>query len=404
MPRQPNGIDETDRDSNLTRIEALTINETTLPANLPHSGSSDVAVVILARDESPVLRDTLRSLNLLLGPNDHIHVVADHCRDLTAETARTMGAQVHVRSGGGNCGKGPALAWWLERTRDQSRRSQIVVVLDADTYVEASFFKRIHSRFHSGARVVQARIEPVVTSNSPIALLAALSENTEQMVFERFRSALGWPARLRGTGMAFRRDVLETVAPKLRTLTEDAELTILLAAARIPIQFASETFVFDPKPSDRLGAIRQRSRWLRGQGQVLLSHPKAIIKLLFQGPRGWFLVAGMVAKPKSLFVPLQVALLVGLWSLPPQRFELASPWVLLPLLALVIFITNMLALLYALLVSPNRQATVLSLFASPFYLLMWLRSFATALVAKEEWPRTRRAVVERPTRESTIAG
>lgn len=363
-----------------------------------------MAVVILARDESPVLRDTLSSLNLLLGPNDRIHVVADHCRDLTAETARTMGAQVHVRSGGGSCGKGTALAWWLERTRAQSRQSQIVVVLDADTHADASFFTRIRRRFHSGATVVQARVKPVVTSSSPIALLAALSENTEQMVYERIRGALGWSARLRGTGMAFRRDVLETVAPKLRTLTEDTELTILLAAARIPIQFAPETFVLDPKPSDRHGAIRQRSRWLRGQGQVMWSHPQAMIRLLFQGPRGWSLVAGLVAKPKSFFVPLQVAILLGLWSLPPHSFELASPWILLPMLALVILLTNMLALLYALLVSPNRQATVLSLFISPFYLLMWLRSLATALVTKEQWPRTRRAMGERPTREPTIAG
>ena len=362
-----------------------------------------MAVVILARDESPVLRDTLSSLNRFLGPHDHIHVVADHCRDQTAATARTMGAQVHVRSGKGDCGKGPALAWWLERTREQSRRSQIVVVLDADTYVEPSFLEKIRLRFHSRARVVQARVKPIVTSSSPIALLAALSENSEQMVYERIRGALGWSARLRGTGMAFRRDVLETVAPKLRTLTEDAELTILLAAGRIPIQYAPETFVLDPKPLDRHGAIRQRSRWLRGQGQVLLCHPEAIIRLLFQGPRGWSLVAGLVAKPKSFFVPLQVAILLGLWSLPPRSFELAFPWVLLPLLALVILTTNMLALLYALLVSPNRQATVLSLFVSPFYLLMWLRSLATALVTKEQWPRTRRAGVEQPTREPTIA-
>ena len=375
-----------------------------MPAEFIHPGSAEMAVVILARDESPVLRDTLNSLNHLLGPNDRIHLVADHCRDLTAETARTMGAQVHVRSGGGNYGKGPALAWWLERTRERSRRSQIVVVLDADTYVEPNFLEKIRSRFFSRAKVVQARIKPVVTSSSPIALLAALSENTEQLVFERFRSALGWSARLRGTGMAFRRDVLETVAPKLRTLTEDAELTILLAAARIPIQFAPETFIFDPKPSDRHGAIRQRSRWLRGQVQVLWFHPKATIRLLFQGPRGWSLVAGIVAKPKSFFIPLQVATLLGLWSLPPHRFELASPWVLLPLLGLVILATNMAALIYALLVSPKRQATVLSLFISPLYLLMWLISLAIALVTKEQWPRTRRSAVERPIRRTTIAG
>ena len=134
------------------------------------------------------------------------------------------------------------------------------------------------------------------------------------------------------------------------------------------------------------------------------SLPKAMIRLLFQGPRGWCLVAGIVAKPKSFFVPLQVGILLAFWSLTPHRFELTLPWVLLPLLALVILMTNVLSLLYVLLVSPNRQATVLSLLISPLYLLMWLRSLASAFVAKEQWPRSRPAVVERPTRETTIAG
>ena len=379
------------------------MNKTASHANPGRWDRQDMAVVILARDEAAILGDTLNSMNRLIGPDDRIHVVADHCHDMTAETARSWGAQVHIRSGGGNYGKGPALAWWMERTRSQSKRSQIVVVLDADTRVEAGFFRKIRSRFHSGARIVQARIKPVVISNSPIPQLAALSESTEQMVFERIRGALGWPARLRGTGMAFRRDVLETVAPKLCTLTEDAELTVLLAAARIPIQFASETFIFDPKPTDQHGAIRQRSRWLRGQAQVLWSHPREVIQLLSQGPRGWSLVAGIVAKPKSFFVPLQLAILMGLWSLPLHRFELALPWVLLPVLGGLILATNILALAYVLLVSPDRQASLLSLLISPAYLLMWLRSLTTALVSKERWPRARRPSVERPTRKPTIA-
>ncbi len=379
------------------------MNKTASHANSGQWDRQGMAVVILARDEAAVLGDTLSSLNRLVMPDDRIHVVADHCHDLTAKIARRNGAQVHVRSGGGNCGKGPALAWWMGRTRAQSKGPQIIVVLDADTRVEAGFFRRIRSRFHSGARVVQARIKPVVTSNSPIARLAALSENTEQMVFERIRGALGWSARLRGTGMAFRREVLETAVPKLRTMTEDAELTVLLAAARIPIQFASETFIFDPKPSGQHGAIRQRSRWLRGQAQVLWSHPREVIQLLSQGPRGWSLVAGIAAKPKSFFVPLQLAILMGLWSLPPHRFELALPWVLLPVLGGLILATNILALAYVVLVSPDRQASLLSLLISPVYIMMWLRSLTAALVSKERWPRARRPSAERPTRKPTIA-
>ncbi|MFQ5923315.1 MAG: glycosyltransferase family 2 protein, partial [Anaerolineales bacterium] len=294
--------------------------------------------------------------------------------------------------------------WWLDRTHSQTNPSQIVVVLDADTLVEASFFKKIRARFFSGAMVVQARIKPIVTSNSPIARLAALSENTEQMVFERIRALLGWSARLRGTGMAFRRDVLETVAPKLRTLTEDAELTILLAAARIPIQFASDTYIFDPKPLDQQGVIRQRSRWLRGQAQVLWTHPKHIVQLITQGPRGWSLVASIAARPKSFFVPLQVALLMGMWSLPAYRFELSLPWVLLPLLGLLILTANVAALAYVIVMSPQWQATILSLLVSPLYFFMWVNSLAAALLSKEQWPRVRRPVVEQPIRKPSVAG
>jgi cellulose synthase/poly-beta-1,6-N-acetylglucosamine synthase-like glycosyltransferase len=204
--------------------------------------------------------------------------------------------------------------------------------------------------------------------------------------------------------MAFRREVLERLAPKLRTIAEDAELSVLLAASGIRAEFALETFVLDPKPADRHGAARQRSRWLRGQLQVLRTHPGAILRLLLQGPPGWSLLAAIVAKPKSLFVPFAVALLFSLWSLGPSQDSYTFPWVITLLAALLILAVNGLAFAYSLVHSEDRRATARSLFAAPFYFLMWLRSLAMAVIAREQWPRSRPAAVERRGREAPIAG
>lgn len=353
----------------------------------PAATQSGLAVVILARDEASTLGNTVRRLRAVLGKEGEIHVVADHCTDATAQVARRAGAIVHIRSGDEPAGKGQALSWWVRQTCTEGAKDDVVVVLDADSQVAPDFFQVTREYLDRGEVVVQARLEPRLGSQAPVARLAAFSEIVEHRVNDTVRSRLRWPVRLRGTGMAFRRHIMERVSASLHTLVEDAELTILLGALGVPIAFAPETYVVDPKPYDENGAVRQRARWLRGQGQVLRSYPRQIMRLLGRGLPGWSLLSSVFLKPRTLLLPMKVGMVAAAW--------IASGiwggwfWRALACAGTVSIGLDLGTCLYSLRYVENRIETLKALALTPAFLVLWLKSLMLSLVCGNGWLRSR---------------
>jgi cellulose synthase/poly-beta-1,6-N-acetylglucosamine synthase-like glycosyltransferase len=346
-----------------------------------------IHVVILARNEASVIGGTLLALTIGSGSMDQMHVVADHCRDATAHIASKAGANVYVRENGGPAGKGQALHWWLEETRANASPEDIIVVLDADSLVAPNFFDTIRRRMSEGQKVIQTRVEPVVRTSSPVARLAAYSETTEQRVSDAFRAKMGWPVRLRGTGMAFRRAILEEVCNSLSTFVEDVEMTIQLGAQKCPIHFAHETYVADPKPNDQNGAVRQRARWMRGQIQVLKTYFTQILRLLVRGPAGWSLLSSVLLKPKTLLIPLKAVLTSLAWI---GAFLWAAPTLIaIAALGTLCLLVDGGTFIYGLRYASNRREAIFTLAIAPIYLMVWIKSLTLSTVSGTVWHRVR---------------
>ncbi len=364
----------------------------------PVQTHSPLAVVILAKDEAQVLTETLRRVMLQLGGGDEVHVVADGCRDSTAETARRAGARVYERPARGRQGKGAALAWWLRRTHGAAPADQIIIVLDADSLALPGCLDALRRAVEQGVAAAQAQIVPVVTSTSPTALLAALSEIADQNVGDAIRVRLTWPVRLRGTGMAFRRSVLEQLAPLLSTAIEDAELTLLMAAGGLCATWVPGAKVEDPKPGSARFAAKQRARWLKGQLQLVTAQSEALRGTLAQGIPGWSLVASILLRPKVFTLPVFALASVLFWSASAE-----SPWFLPPALFLGAWaMVGVASLVLALAWSPAPYRMLRALLMWPLYVLLWLRSAALALRTDEAWPRAR--PLDAPTRPAGEPG
>ncbi len=346
-----------------------------------------IHVVILARNEASIIGGTLLALSIGFGPMDKVHVVADHCRDSTAHIAAKAGANTYVRKDGGPAGKGQALRWWLEQTSQEASPEDIIVVLDADSLVAPNFFDTIRKRMSEGQKVIQTRVEPVVRTSSPVARLAAYSETTEQRVSDAFRSKVGWPVRLRGTGMAFRRSILEEVCSSLITFVEDVEMTLQLGAQKCPIHFAHETYVADPKPNDQNGAVRQRARWMRGQVQVLKVYFREIMRLFVRGPAGWSLLSSVLLKPKTLLIPLKALLTLLAYV---GTFLWAAPlFISIAALGTLSLLIDGGTFLYGLRYASNRREALFTLAIAPIYLMVWIKSLALSTVSGTVWHRAR---------------
>jgi cellulose synthase/poly-beta-1,6-N-acetylglucosamine synthase-like glycosyltransferase len=346
-----------------------------------------IHVVILARNEASVIGGTLLALSIGFGPMDQMHVVADHCRDATAHIAAKAGANTYIRDNGGPAGKGQALRWWLEHSKEGASPEDIIVVLDADSLVAPNFFDSIRKRMSEGQKVIQTRVEPVVRTTSPVARLAAYSETTEQRVSDAFRSKMGWPVRLRGTGMAFRRSILEEICNSLSTFVEDVEMTLQLGAQKCPIHFAHETYVADPKPNDQNGAVRQRARWMRGQVQVLNTYFTEIVKLLVRGPAGWSLLSSVLLKPKTLLIPLKALFTALAWL---GSLLWATPlFISVAALGSLSLLIDGGTFIYGLRYASNRREAIFTLAIAPIYLMVWIKSLTLSSVSGPVWHRVR---------------
>jgi cellulose synthase/poly-beta-1,6-N-acetylglucosamine synthase-like glycosyltransferase len=161
-------------------------------------------VLVPAHNEGAVIGTCLEAIEADRRERDLVLVVADRCTDATAEVASRLGTRVLERGPDSEPGRAAARQAGLEHAR--SLEWDAVVMLDADSVVSPGFFARCEQALADGAEAVQARSES--KPGSTLAAEAALAAFTLQGVtIPRGRDRLGLSVRLRGTGMAVRRDL-----------------------------------------------------------------------------------------------------------------------------------------------------------------------------------------------------
>lgn len=161
-------------------------------------------VLVPAHNEELVIAHGLEAIMAARRPRDLVLVVADRCTDATARVARSFGALVLERGADEEPGRAAARQAGLEHARDLEWDA--VLMLDADSVIEPGFFSACERVLASGTPAVQARSES--SRGRGIAMEASLAAFTLQgITIPRGRDRLGLSVRLRGTGMAIRREV-----------------------------------------------------------------------------------------------------------------------------------------------------------------------------------------------------
>jgi cellulose synthase/poly-beta-1,6-N-acetylglucosamine synthase-like glycosyltransferase len=161
-------------------------------------------VLVPAHNEEQVIATGLVAIMADRRPHDVVLVVADRCTDRTAEIARSHGASVLERGPDEPAGRAAARQAGLEHAR--ALEWDAVLMLDADSVIEPGFFDACERAMASGDQAVQARSES--GHGRTLAQEASLAAFTLQgITIPRGRDRLGVSVRLRGTGMAIRREV-----------------------------------------------------------------------------------------------------------------------------------------------------------------------------------------------------
>jgi cellulose synthase/poly-beta-1,6-N-acetylglucosamine synthase-like glycosyltransferase len=167
-------------------------------------GKLRLLVIIPAHNEERVIGRCLEAIEADRRPRDLVMVVADRCTDGTVQIARSFKASVVERSEEEAPGRAQARQAGLQRAR--SLEWDAVVMLDADSIIESGFFDACERALAAGAPAVQARSES--SKGRRLATeLSLVAFSLQGITIPRGRDRLGLSVRLRGTGMAIRRDL-----------------------------------------------------------------------------------------------------------------------------------------------------------------------------------------------------
>ena len=231
---------------------------------LPTTQATRFAIVIPAHNEQEVIANTLRSC----GELDYrpslfdVYVIADNCSDQTAEIVRQHRVQCWERFDKELRGKGYALRWAFERLLPLDYDALIVV--DADCEVDRDMLRVFDARMQAGDRVLQANYLASNPDESGFSYIVAVANWLENEWFYRPKASCNSCILLRGTGMAFRRDVLQQVPWGSHSIVEDLEYTLELLQHDIAVKFVPEVSVRSPFPVGFNELRVQRERWLGG--------------------------------------------------------------------------------------------------------------------------------------------
>lgn len=271
-----------------------------------------MAVLVPAHNEAGGIADVVAGIRSQLLAGDRVLVVADNCRDETAQFAREAGAEVTERFHDTLRGKGYALDHGVRHLAADA--PEVVVIVDADCYLGPGALDTVARLCRQTGRPVQALyLMHTPEGGSPMRKIAEFAWLVKNLVRPFGFQKLGLPCQLMGTGMAFTWQQISAADLATGHIVEDMKLGVDLAEAGQPPLFCPEALVYSFFPTSDSGASTQRTRWEHGHLSVIQSYvPRLLGGALRRGN------LALAALALDLSVPplaLLVMLVVAVWSL-----------------------------------------------------------------------------------------
>lgn len=139
-----------------------------------------------------------------------------------------------------------------------------IVILDADNHINPNFLSELNTYCHSDLIALQAH-RMAKNTNTPVALLDALSEEINNTIFRKGHNAVGMSAALIGSGMCLQYEWFEKHVNHLSTAGEDKEIEECLLREHHSVLYLEDLPVYDEKVQNSANFGNQRKRWMAAQ-------------------------------------------------------------------------------------------------------------------------------------------
>ena len=239
-----------------------------------------VSIIIPARDEENVIRQTILNCLEQTYKNIQIIIVCHNCKDRTYEEANLSDKRVKALDLKTlEAGKGIALNYGIDNSE-----GEYILVLDSDGRLDKEFVANCLPFFKEGYAAVQGKIDASNRNYNLLSRLLALEGDLFSFPFMAVRSFLSRRTPLGGTGFIINKDILIKAGKFSNSLIDDFELSFRLYKQGYEIVFAPLSVVSDEKPPKVDIMMKQRARWLKGHIDLLkrnIAEPTDIIGVIY---------------------------------------------------------------------------------------------------------------------------
>jgi cellulose synthase/poly-beta-1,6-N-acetylglucosamine synthase-like glycosyltransferase len=253
-----------------------------VPVETERAGSNvdQLTVLIPAHNEEALIGRAIQSvLQSADSAATKVLVVAHNCTDATAAKAKAAGASVLVLNDSTRSGKGYALSEGFRAAL--AGDSQAVLVMDADSLMDANLIAHVRHQLQAGARALQCRYEVNNSHDSARTKLMSLAFFGMNVIRPRGRARLGFSAGIMGNGFVIHRDVLTLVPYGSHSIVEDVEYHLALLRAGIRVRFIDTAGVRGEMPATGKSSRAQRARWEGGRIHLMQRWaPKLLVNLI----------------------------------------------------------------------------------------------------------------------------
>lgn len=255
----------------------------------PPDGWPGVTILIPAYNEEAVIGKSVSDALEVDYPELEVLVLDDGSKDETAEQARIGGhgdRRLEVIRDPVNRGKAEQLNIGFKRASHQ-----LVIVCDADTHLQPLAPKLLVARMARSPQIAAVAGGPHVTNRGTLLSGLQILEAASIIgLIRRTQGLIGRVGVVAGVLGLFRRDVvLEVGGYDGRMATEDIDLSWRMLLAGWNTAFEPDALVGMQVPTTLRSLWAQRQRWARGQGEVLRTYFRTVLR--WRNRRMWPIAA-----------------------------------------------------------------------------------------------------------------
>lgn len=231
------------------------------------------------------------------------------------------GAWVHERNSQVNGGKGAALGWFFTQNNSLFNHCDVVVIIDADTIVEKNILHHFnHSFIDESVDAIQSYYAPINSHNNKRIKLNSIALELAHHARQAGSQALGATPLLKGNGMAFKTNLIQSMGWETSSVTEDLEYSFHLLLNHKKIVYNEEAVVYGEMAINEKQATVQQQRWEGGRIMLVGKWlPRIFIRSIKELNSKYFLTALDISiPPVTLLGLLIISITLTTYSLTPD--------------------------------------------------------------------------------------